>query len=345
MFKGGRGEHPRVVVRIVAVFLQLSQLFAGPAVVGTTTPKMGSPGFSRLGSFSVGAAIVGALAFSMPHLPDMSAVFSLVGDFSRSDYAFAIPFFQRPSPPAGPFVCDPSHTYKTSLVSLDPLVIYIQSLLTPSDISSLLATADARFAPSTVVKYGRGQHTTDRTSSSAGLPRDDAAVMCVLNRSREFMGTLLRDSWDEMGPPQLVRYREDERFNIHHDWYETPQWANDGSRRQWNRVASFFAILQDNCTGGETHFPYISGISPPSPRGESGWAAKGPTDDGAEEPLWREHESGGLAFRPIAGNAIFWINLFPNGTGDRRTMHAGLPVEDGLKTAMNIWPRQYYPSG
>jgi len=60
-------------------------------------------------------------------------------------------------------------------------------------------------------------------------------------------------------------------------------------------------------------------------------------------PLWREHPDGGLAFRPVAGNALFWVNLHANGTGDARTRHAGLPVVAGRKTAMNIWPRQYYP--
>lgn len=49
-----------------------------------------------------------------------------------------------------------------------------------------------------------------------------------------------------------------------------------------------------------------------------------------------------IAFRPVRGNALFWVNLDANGTGDSRTLHAGLPLQDGLKTAMNIWPRQYY---
>jgi prolyl 4-hydroxylase len=76
-------------------------------------------------------------------------------------------------------------------------------------------------------------------------------------------------------------------------------------------------------------------------------AAQAESEESEEEtevkPLWREHENGGLAFRPVAGNAIFWVNLHANGTGDERTNHAGLPLGKGRKTAMNIWPRQYYP--
>src|SRR5690606_30306306 len=105
--------------------------------------------------------------------------------------------------------------------------------------------------------------------------------------------------------------------------------SNDGKQqpfvvpRKWNRVASFFAILEDDCTGGETYFPYAKPIVPPSPRGEALWqGGGGGVEDGKKKkrtkktegeeheeehdeheevrPLWREHEDGGLAFRPVA---------------------------------------------
>jgi len=307
---------------------------------------------AKVAGVSAGTAL---LAFSYPYIAKLSSpILSLVPDFPFADAPFLTPLFgTSATTEPEPFVCDYSHAYKTELVSLDPLVIYIHELLTPSDIASLISTAEPAFAPSEVVKHGRELRTQDRTSSSAGLPRDDPAVACVLARARRFMGTMMRDGWDDMGPAQLVRYRAGQRFNIHHDWYTMPRPApaSDGSARKWNRVASFFAILQDNCTGGETHFPYIGGVAPPSPWGQQAWLGgiEGERErrsgaDGEVQPLWREHEDGGLAFRPVAGNAIFWVNLHANGTGDMRTRHAGLPLGDGLKTAMNIWPRQYYPS-
>ncbi|KAH6854004.1 hypothetical protein B0I37DRAFT_20482 [Chaetomium sp. MPI-CAGE-AT-0009] len=291
------------------------------------------------------------LGLGIPYLPNLASpcLASFVGDFPIPGYPFAFPFLKNQtaaaSPPeSAPFVCDTSHTYRTELVSLEPLIIYIHNIITPIEIASLLETAEPKFAPSQVTKNGRKQHTSDRTSSSAGLPRDDPAVKCVLNRARTFLGTMMRDGWDEMGPPQLVRYSEGERFNVHHDWYDYPQWAPDGSHRKWNRVASFFAILEDTCTGGETHFPFAKPITSPSPNGEIMWrGGVAQTEEEQESrPLWREHEDGGLAFRPVAGNAVFWVNLHANETGDPRTMHAGLPLESGRKTAMNIWPRRYY---
>ncbi|KAK3989975.1 hypothetical protein QBC44DRAFT_395495 [Cladorrhinum sp. PSN332] len=311
----------------------------------------------KLTGVSVGALLVG---LSIPYLPSIASptLTNFIGDLPIPDYPLAFPFFTNqsrtaPSPAQAPpekarFVCDTLHTYRTELVSLDPLIIYIHNLITPAEIASLLETAEPLFAPSKVTKHGRQQNTNDRTSSSAGLPREDDAVKCVLGRARNFMGTMLRDGWDEMGPPQLVRYKTGEKFNVHHDWFDSPLWAIDGSDRRWNRVASFFAILQDNCTGGETHFPFAKAIAPPSPWGGPAWSGgyEDQIQKGVEEfkPLWRQHEDGGLAFRPVAGNAVFWINLHPNGTGDPRTNHAGLALEDGRKTAMNIWPRRYFAS-
>ncbi|KAI8630095.1 hypothetical protein F5Y19DRAFT_53309 [Xylariaceae sp. FL1651] len=225
-----------------------------------------------------------------------------------------------------------AQSYSTEIISLDPLVVYIRNFLNAEDITGILQAGEDRFNPSVVNKNGKMVQNPYRTSWSAGLPVEDPAVQCVLERSRMFLGTILNPTEDEMGVPQLVRYTEGQEYNLHHDWMRVPQAAFDGSQRSFNRVASFFVVLQDNCTGGETWFPFLQTISPqPKEKDES--------------RLWREHEDGGLAFKPVAGNGIFWVNLFPNGTGDTRTVHAGLPVTGGLKTAMNIWPRKYQRNG
>ncbi|KAI1493097.1 hypothetical protein F5X96DRAFT_689692 [Biscogniauxia mediterranea] len=245
-------------------------------------------------------------------------------------YRLALPYlserFRQPELEA--IVCPP-HQYSTELISLDPLLIYMESFLTAPEITELLEAGEPEFAPSVVYKQGRLQGTADRTSSSAGLPRTNPTVQCVLRRAQQFLGTMFDPARDDIGPPQLVRYVEGQRFNQHHDWYDRPQPARKGmlgKGRSWNRLASFFATLEDQCTGGETWFPRVT---PTHARGNM-------------DHLWRTHEEGGLAFKPIAGNAIFWVNLHPNGTGDERVIHAGLPVEKGQKTAMNIWPRKFY---
>ncbi|KUI59705.1 Prolyl 4-hydroxylase 1 [Cytospora mali] len=298
----------------------------------------------RVASLIAAAGGVLLLALTIPyalHLEPSLELISFVTHFPVPDFPFPAPLKSTsPSPDTIAFACAPS-AYHTEIISLDPLLIYIHDFLHTDEIDSLLTAAEPLFKPSTVTKYGRKVDTPDRTSSSAGLPLRDSTVQCVLARARAFMGTMMRDA-DEMGPPQLVRYTAGQYFNIHHDWYDMPQRAYDGSRRTFNRIASFFAILQANCTDGETYFPYVTG--PPARVGHNKAVGNAESRSWKDsDPAWREHEEGGLAFRPIRGNALFWINLHSNGTGDERTLHAGLPVGEGWKTAMNIWPRQFYP--
>ncbi|OCL14392.1 hypothetical protein AOQ84DRAFT_281168, partial [Glonium stellatum] len=216
--------------------------------------------------------------------------------------------------------------YSTEIVSIDPLIIYINNFTSQEEAEGLVKAAEGRFRTSEVYLHGRKQHTSDRTSQSAGLPLDNPYVTCVLTRARSFLGTMLLPS-ENFGMPQLVHYKAKQRFDLHHDWYDSPQLLPDGSGRRFNRVASFFVFLQDNCTKGETYFPYVTALD------------KKTIGDGRKI---RAYEDGGVVFKPISGNAIFWVNLFPNGTGDTRVMHAGLPLGKGTKTAMNIWPRKIY---
>ncbi|KAI1344457.1 hypothetical protein F5Y15DRAFT_424601 [Xylariaceae sp. FL0016] len=230
------------------------------------------------------------------------------------------------------FTCDP-HTYTIELISIDPLIIYIHDFVTDSEISHLLSLGASSFAPSLLTSNtGAKRQSQYRTSHSARLPADAPVVQCVLDRARGFMGSLLDVPLDDFQPPQLVRYAEGQQFKVHADWFDVPQARQPDAAAgtggaAWNRPASFLAVLEDDCTAGETWFPSL-----PVPEGSRD-----------KRRVWRAHEDGGLAFPPVKGNALFWVNLFANGTGDDRTRHAGLPPTSGMKTAMNIWPRKYYP--
>ncbi|PKS10130.1 hypothetical protein jhhlp_001880 [Lomentospora prolificans] len=287
---------------------------------------------SKLTSFSAGVGIA-ILAVTSPQLRDV-AILNL--DSLHRNIQSYWPRSNLASPAGGkgngtraPFECV-VQPYRTHIVSTDPLVIYIHDFISKREIDGLLEEADGLFKPSMTTKRGRTTKDTARTSWSAGLPVDVDVVRCVLDRANDFMGTMLSPGKDEMGSPQLVRYKPKQKFDLHFDWYPVPQrvYPAEDRDRKWNRPASFFAILEDDCTEGETYFPHLRAVSPQH-RAEP------------DRFPWREHEKGGLAFRPVAGNALFWVNLFANGTGDERTRHAGLPVKEGSKTAMNIWPKQY----
>jgi len=138
--------------------------------------------------------------------------------------------------------------------------------------------------------------------------------------------------------PQLVRYFPGQRYDLHTDFWPKHQILSDGSGRLFNRCASFFVFLRDNCTGGETYFPEVDVLDKDEGRGgELEGLFEGKVGRGGGEGAAK-----GVKFRPIRGNAVFWVNLDEGGKGDRRVVHAGLPVEEGEKIGMNIWPRRFF---
>lgn len=101
----------------------------------------------------------------------------------------------------------------------------------------------------------------------------------------------------------------------------------------FNRWASFFVYLDEEAEGGETWFPHLN-IPIPLHGSDS--------EEEMGSVKWMKDEKGGTKFLPKKGNALFWVNLHANGTGDERVVHAGREVKEGRKTAMNLWPRVFY---
>jgi prolyl 4-hydroxylase len=157
------------------------------------------------------------------------------------------------------------------------------------------------------------------------VPRD-AVVRCIEERALAFQGFDTPRS--HLEPLQLVKYGLGEHFHFHTDWYTDPSLASPSFGG--NRLSSFFAyvnVANGTTTGGGTNFPVLDAP------GDDRWCSLGFVDCDEE---WER----GVTFRPVEGNAVFWQNLLPDGSGDPRTLHAGLPVTSGGKIGMNIWTRQ-----
>lgn len=184
--------------------------------------------------------------------------------------------------------------------------------------------------PSQVYSPGSSSH---RNSSSCVLPSSDPIHDLIIARSREFLDKVLREypatglSYFDIEPLQLVRYGPSEYYHAHVDWFDTLHRENKGwNSRLYNRGASFFLYLKDDCVGGGTHFPHIAIVIKK-------------THSGALQHLMTSAE-GGISFEPRKGNGLFWVNLQPGGMGDDRLLHAGLPVKQGTKIGMNIWVKR-----
>ncbi|KAH9885913.1 2OG-Fe(II) oxygenase superfamily protein [Xylariomycetidae sp. FL2044] len=213
--------------------------------------------------------------------------------------------------------------YQSHIVSRSPLVIYLSDFLTADEQAHLLEITKDKFTHSAVADAeGASGLRETRTSQSTNVPRDDI-VRCIEERARLFQGFDIPRT--HLEPVQLVKYARGEHYHFHTDWYTNA--AHATSAMGGNRFSSFFAYVAaaDNITGGGTNFPMVE-----APHDRQ-WCAFVDCD----EP-WEN----GVTFRPVVGNAVFWQNMLEDGTGDQRTLHAGLPVTSGWKIGMNIWTRQ-----
>lgn len=139
-------------------------------------------------------------------------------------------------------------------------------------------------------------------------------IRCIEERARAFPYYTSKEGIFK--PLVVQRYGVNNQYKDHYDWF------HDGPSVEGNYESTFFVYIQANCTGGGTGFPRLD-----APRDEK-WCQF--VD--CNQP-W----DAGVTFLPLLGNAIFWKNLESDGSGNTKTLHAGLPVTSGMKMGMNIW--------
>ncbi|KAF5581440.1 2OG-Fe(II) oxygenase family Oxidoreductase [Fusarium pseudoanthophilum] len=228
------------------------------------------------------------------------------------------------------YVC--TQEYSIELLSVDPLVIYVNGFVKDHEINHLIHKTKDDFSPSFVYDYKTDKNeilsevnSTWRSSTSAMVSKRDPVSRCLAKRLKSLMGNLQHPDTERL---QIVKYVGGERFRMHNDYLPVHLEAKhpDGSTKKFNRLVSSFIYIGDNCTGGETYFPDIKGV--------------GPNADG--DKFSRTEDGMGLLVKPKKGNAVIWHNVHQNGTGDERMAHAGLPVVNGTKIGMNLFGI-YYP--
>lgn len=205
----------------------------------------------------------------------------------------------------------PHHGYQIHIFSRDPLIVYIESFLSGREAEHVVRMSEDKFTPATVWANGEEHLNPEiRNSEKALLDRDDV-VQCIEQRARDFQGwranVYIEKLWAQ-------RYAVNGHYRHHYDWASSSSTSG--------RVSSFMVYLSANCSGGGTNFPRLK-----VPEGRE-WCRFLDCDGDGEE---------GVTFKPIKGNAVFWENLRPDGSGYRESWHAGLPVKEGVKVGLNIW--------
>ncbi|KAI6563687.1 hypothetical protein MCOR03_002827 [Pyricularia oryzae] len=168
-----------------------------------------------------------------------------------------------------------------------------------------------------------------RDSEVALVPRTDT-VRCIEARARSLQGW--RDeTWIER--LRVQRYHVGGHYGHHFDWMEP--------RMGYARVSSIMAWVGDgdgSLVGGGTEFPLLQ-----RPSSDDRWCKFVIGCGGSDDAEKDQRRQGGVVFKPIVGNAVFWENFNPQAgpggvvRGYEESWHAGLPVERGVKVGLNVW--------
>ncbi|KAH8798663.1 hypothetical protein F5884DRAFT_687290, partial [Xylogone sp. PMI_703] len=212
----------------------------------------------------------------------------------------------------------PDHSYTTQLLSLDPLVIYVNNFISDEESKYLVDIGPKFFSGFRIVgkveKY---------SPQSADLPKEDKVVDCIGQRTLQFLGFLNPGDYDA---PWFVKYEPGNKLNVHYD--PNPEYIgfNDSNGRRFNKNSTMFIYLESECEGGETYFPFLDPL---------------PTQFSNDSRFPATASGKGLAFKPVQGNALFWLNTHINGSVNEKARHGGLPLSKGSKYAVNIFAKHW----
>lgn len=142
-----------------------------------------------------------------------------------------------------------------------------------------------------------------RTNSSMAIAPTNADVLLhiISERLARLAGEPVRHGENI----NVLRYRPGEIYDDHYDFFDpaAPDFRHEIAR-YGQRTATALVYLNAEFMGGETAFP------------ELGWR-----------------------FRGRAGDAIVWRNVRPDGSPERRALHAGRPPLAGEKWVLSQWFR------
>lgn len=199
------------------------------------------------------------------------------------------------------------------------MIVYIKDFISLEEASQLVQLSEPNFKPSVLWPHS-GQVSKDksyRSSVTASLGLEHKLVAEISARARSFP---FYQTEGRIKPLVVQKYALGNQYKNHYDWFF------DAPTLDGNIESTFFVSIEAKCTGGGTNFPRLR-----HPEGEDElWCQFVDCDRPYDE---------GVTFKPITGNAVFWMNLKDGGKGegDLKTLDAGLPVTSGTKMGLNIW--------
>lgn len=186
-----------------------------------------------------------------------------------------------------------------------PRMAACREFLTPVICAHLVQRAASRLVPAQVNDAHGGGLKLDpmRTNTGAVFSLLDSDLVIELVRAR--IACTAQVAAAALEPAEVLHYCAGERYKLHVDFFHPalPTFKEE-MRLKGQRVKTCLVYLNDDFDAGETEFPKL-----------------------------------GIKFRGETGEALFFDNVGPSGTGEMKTLHQGLPPTSGEKWLFSQWIR------
>lgn len=185
-----------------------------------------------------------------------------------------------------------------------PEIILFGNVLSPEECDTLMAYANERLKPSTVITdHDDGQQLhAARTSNGAMLVRGETPFVAMIEAR---LAALVNWPVENGEGLQVLKYGKGNEYRPHFDWFDP---ALPGPRkhleRGGQRVGTIIMYLSDVEAGGSTTFPVV-----------------------------------GCQVKPRRGSAVYFANTSPFGVPNTNAYHGGDPVITGTKFIATKWLR------
>jgi prolyl 4-hydroxylase len=197
------------------------------------------------------------------------------------------------------------------VICWSPRIFRFRGLLSDEECHHLIAAARPFLRRAMVLDRSSGERVHDpaRRSMNARLADPLRDVVACTVESRLARCSLL--PLENAEPISILCYRPGDEYRPHADYYDPARPGSaTGLALGGQRIATFLGYLNDVASGGATAFPMIE-----------------------------------VSIAPKRGDGLLFFNCLPDGSPDRRTLHAGLPVEAGEKWLLSRWIRaDAYPA-
>ena len=188
-----------------------------------------------------------------------------------------------------------------------PRIHVIEKFAPPAACDWLIAQVQGRLSRATIYDKATGGTTEDgrRTNSQCDLDIDTLGVLTFVLRGRIAAITRRQDLAMEI--PKILHYLPGETFAEHFDYLDPTEAAYTHELAvRGQRTDTFLIYLNDDFSGGETHFPRI-----------------------------------GLSHIGAKGDALLFRNVDAAGAPDGDTLHTGMPPTSGEKWVFSQWVREF----